>query len=102
MTFTDMIKKFIRKRDEKSEEMDIPRPIGESYLPEELERFKLPERPEITPIREPIEIGPKTLPPTVRETVPSVDTRPLDKTELILQKLETIDARLKLIEERMK
>ena len=72
----------------KKEEVRIPEDIPES-LPEDLERFRVgaPEIPRTEFYDKPLEV-PKTIEG--------------DKIELILQKLDTIDTRLKLIEEKIK
>jgi hypothetical protein len=112
----------------KKEEPKESTPYTEETLPEDLEKFRM-EREEMrresmpqsvaepTPTRE--ELFPKTpdMPaepigeapfPTV-ETTPRIEVRPepkpevtMPKEDLILQKLDTIDTRLKLIEEKMK
>ena len=89
---------FRRKKEE-----DLPPPIEEApaELPEDLERFRMkpPEvrTPEVKtdyPVPE-INYG-KSVEDLVAERTAG------DKVELILQKLETIDARLRLIEEKIK
>ncbi|NIO44847.1 MAG: hypothetical protein GTN36_04840 [Candidatus Aenigmarchaeota archaeon] len=89
-----MVFGWLKKRKKKNEEESFPEEVT-TPLPDDLERFKVRES-------EPL--------PTVRETYP----RPLglvgeterkieadDKMDLILQKLETIDVRLKLLEEKL-
>jgi len=72
----------------KKEEVRIPEDIPTS-LPEDLERFK------VTPHEVPrTEFYDKPL------SVPRAEDG--DKVELILQKLDTIDTRLKLIEEKLR
>ncbi len=93
----------------------------EKTLPEDLEPFKFPPPPMPTP-QKPIESQnlPPTLPPPIRRPaeksyIPpeyeSLVSSPAgsaksdlagDRTELILQKLDTIDARLRFIEERLR
>jgi hypothetical protein len=77
---------FDRFRKKKKEEVTLPVP---TKLPEDLERFRVREyeRPVSLPPPEPPKIVPRTMD---------------DKIELILQKLETIDARLRLLEERLR
>lgn len=75
---------FRRKRPE------IELPMPPPALPAELERFRItpppiPHQPP-TPYQPPLEPKP---------------TPPADRLELILAKLETIDARLKVIEEKI-
>jgi len=79
-----ILDRFKKKR----EEIRIPAEIPES-LPEDLERFRVksPEIPRTEFYDRPLEI-------------PRPEER--DKIELILQKLDTIDTRLKLIEEKIK
>lgn len=81
---------FLDKLRRKKEEVTIPTDIP-TELPEDLERFKI-RSTEARP-------GIGELPFTKSEETSS---RSDDKIELILQKLETIDARLRLIEEKMK
>ncbi len=75
---------------------EVPLPADvETSLPEDLERFRVKREELPTP-----PFGPPPEP-----IAPSTEARNLgtdDKIELILQKLDTIDTRLKLIEERMK
>lgn len=78
---------FLDKLRRKKEEVSLPTDIP-TELPEDLERFKIRETRNT--------VG--ELPFTKSEEMSRND----DKIELILQKLETIDARLRLIEERMK
>lgn len=82
---------------------DLPTNIENVELPEDLERFrlkppeaKLPEPvPEVKPDYPELSYG-KSVEELVAERVEG------NKIELILQKLETIDARLRLIEEKLK
>lgn len=87
----------------KKEEEFAPTPLR-TELPTELERFRLREPTPAFP--------PRTRDEEFREfarappVAPAYPERPReefrgDKIELILQKLETIDARLKFIEERL-
>ena len=78
--------KFRRKREEVTVPTEIP-----TQLPEDLERFRV-KTPE--PVPE-LPYG-KSVEELVSERTEG------DKIELILQKLETIDARLRLIEEKIK
>jgi len=82
---------FLDKLRRKKEEVTIPTDIP-TELPEDLERFKIRSTDTRPGIGE--------LPFTKSEetSTSKID----DKVELILQKLETIDARLRLIEEKMK
>ena len=92
---------FLKKK-KKNEEVE-PAHI-EKPLPDELERFRI-ERDFGEPM------GLRPLRELARETVERREPRTPEKThhsmsedqkiELILQKLETIDARLKLIEQRL-
>lgn len=83
-----MLDRFKRKKEEVRLPSEIPMNIPSS-LPEDLEKFRLPEpeAPSTSFLEKPIET------PTRFEG---------DKIELILQKLDTIDTRLKLIEEKIK
>lgn len=80
---------FLDRLRRKKEEVTIPTDIP-AELPDDLERFRV-RTPEVRS-------GVGELPFTKSEE----STRSDDKIELILQKLETIDARLRLIEEKMK
>jgi len=104
---------FSRKK--KQEAVPIPTEhLPESALPEEFERFRIKEEPfpqhkifEEKQIEEPFpkaeEKGEDILAKLENQPVqPQPRIESSDKIELILQKLETIDARLKLIEERLK
>jgi hypothetical protein len=103
-----MVLDFLRKK----KEVHLPtEAIPDEALPEELERFRIrKEEPE--PATEPVREYPafpeygenvavETTQPTLPEPAP-VEERTDDRIELILQKLETIDTRLKLIEERLR
>jgi hypothetical protein len=81
---------FLDRLRRKKEEVALPTEIP-TELPEDLERFRV-RTPDVRP-------GVGELPFTKQEEISS---RNDDKIELILQKLETIDARLRLIEEKMK
>ena len=89
-----VLDKFKRKNDEVRLPSEIPMEIP-SKLPDDLERFRIPQ-PE-TPRSE---FYDKTL--EIPSTPISTQNIESDKIELILQKLDTIDTRLKLIEERVK
>ena len=80
-------------------------------LPQDLERFRvrkgpLPEPEPISPSPYQAPVQEAQLPP--RPGLPAVGPAPkgekivLEKEDMILQKLETIDARLRLIEEKIK
>jgi hypothetical protein len=83
---------FLDRLKRKKEEVTLPTEIP-TELPEDLERFRTRTK---TP--EPVPELPygKSIEELVSERTEG------DKIELILQKLETIDARLKLIEEKIK
>ena len=73
-------------------------------LPSDLERFKIKREPLPVPIS-PYQAPAQQLPPRPGlQPVQAPESKPtvLDKEDMILQKLETIDARLRLIEERIK
>ncbi len=92
----------------------------EKTLPEDLEPFKFPPPPAPKPAESPTAPAmPPTLPPPIRRPAEKSYIPPEyeslvsgpekqepalagDKIELILQKLETIDARLRFIEERLR
>jgi hypothetical protein len=84
----------------KKEEISLPAPIETAELPEDLERFRMkpPEAKLETRTDYPVPELPygKSVEELVSERTEG------DKIELILQKLETIDARLRLIEEKIK
>lgn len=89
-----MVFGWLRKK--KKEEVVLP--VPKETLPSDLERFRTrsPEiRPEYPRIEKPLEIG-------LPEIGPEIRPEAKDKIELILQKLDTIDTRLKLIEERLR
>ena len=100
----------------KKREVHLPtEAIPDEALPEELERFRF-RREEPTPIKEPPaepvreypafpEYGENVAIETPQLTLPEplAASEPADnRIDLILQKLETIDTRLKLIEERLR
>ncbi len=82
-----ILDKFKRKK----EEVRLPADIGDSGpdLPEGLERFRAtqPDFPRTEFYDKPLE-------------VPKADQ--VEKIDLVIQKLDTIDTRLKLIEEKIK
>ena len=82
-----ILDRILRKK--KKEEVALPTDIP-TTLPEDLERFKI--RPETREY--------PNLP--FEKTSESMTESEKDKIELILQKLETIDARLRFIEEKLK
>ncbi|MEM5772031.1 MAG: hypothetical protein QXF15_02045 [Candidatus Aenigmatarchaeota archaeon] len=89
---------FLKKK--KGEEY-VSKPIT---LPEDLEKFRIGEiRKEIHEEKE--ILHPPSLEPIEMSKSYEIKEKPktenYDKIELILQKLETIDARLKLIEEKL-
>jgi hypothetical protein len=87
----------------KKKEDDIPLPASMEAgpdLPEDLERFRV-KTPEIRPPATDYPVP--EVPPYGKSVEELVSERTSgDKIELILQKLETIDARLRLIEEKIK
>ena len=86
-----MFDRFKKKREEVRIAPDLP-----TTLPSDLEKFRLPqpEEPRSDFYDKPLQIP----------EAPSNDFRSSggDKMDLVLQKLDTIDTRLKLIEEKMK
>ena len=77
-----------KKREEVRIPTDIPMEFPKS-LPDDLEKFRLPQPESRTDFYDkPLEVTKQNFEG--------------DKIELILQKLDTIDTRLKLIEEKMK
>ncbi|NIO44104.1 MAG: hypothetical protein GTN36_00920 [Candidatus Aenigmarchaeota archaeon] len=82
------LKRRKKKEEEFPEEVTTP-------LPEDLERFKVREPEHLPPVREGF---PRPL-DLVGATEKRIETE--DKMDLILQKLETIDVRLKLLEEKL-
>jgi hypothetical protein len=81
---------FLKKK--KVKEDDFPSEISE--LPDDLERFRRDIEPPMPASR-----YPKPLDFSEEPIAKKVETQ--DKTDLILQKLETIDVRLKLLEEKL-
>ena len=100
MKIFDAFKKIIKKKEKPATTSDIS-----TGLPEDLERFRVRRGPEPVPEPAPV-IAPEPMPP--RPELPRVgppapvSKENLDKDDMILQKLETIDARLRLIEEKLK
>ncbi|OGI12429.1 hypothetical protein A3K64_04240 [Candidatus Micrarchaeota archaeon RBG_16_36_9] len=80
------LKRF--KKEEKEEDV-FPSEVT-SPLPDDLERFRVRE-PDILPMP-PMDMA-------TEKTEKATDNK--DKLDLILQKLETIDVRLKLLEEKL-
>lgn len=82
-----VLDRFKRKKEEVRIPTEIPKNVP-TTLPNDLEKFRLPQPESRTDFYDkPLEV------PTKIEG---------DKIELILQKLDTIDTRLKLIEEKIK
>jgi hypothetical protein len=89
----------------KKEDTILPVPMEQAELPEDLERFRM-KPPESARMSEPTPTETRMDYPELSygksvEDLVSARTSG-DKVELILQKLETIDARLRLIEEKIK
>jgi hypothetical protein len=84
-----MILDFLKKKKNKVD--DFPTEIT-TELPEDLERFRTREEP--IPVRE-------RYPKPMGFEEPMRKSESQDKSDLILQKLETIDVRLKLLEEKL-
>ncbi|MDD5416424.1 MAG: hypothetical protein PHU12_00430 [Candidatus Aenigmarchaeota archaeon] len=96
MKIFDIFKKF-KKKEETGPVKDY------SGLPDELERFKIKRYPEMPPepnypsVPEPVF---REVPKEMQPAAPEVP-KDMDKMDFVLQKLETIDTRLKLIEEKL-
>jgi len=102
-----------KKKQQKEPEQFVPR----AELPEELERFRMPEQTvkdrefhtfarkmsdETNQVSDFPPIGKHiTVEEALRREELPIKSAPLDKLDLIISKLETIDERLKLIEERL-
>lgn len=86
-----MVLGWLKRKKEKEE--DFPSEVTEP-LPEDLERFR---------VREPEPISTRENYPSALELAGETEKRieNQDKMDLILQKLETIDVRLKLLEEKL-
>ncbi|MBU3904600.1 MAG: hypothetical protein KJ906_00420 [Nanoarchaeota archaeon] len=108
MKIFDIFKKLMPKKE--SERM-VER--SRTPLPSDLERFRIrkgpmaePERVSPSPYQTPEEEGsyfpPRPELPEVGPTSKPETRQILEKDDMILQKLETIDARLRLIEEKMR
>ncbi len=106
MGILDVLKKKKPEPDE-----DFPKSEPRRDFPEDFEQFKLPppkieEKP--SPFERAEKITEKAEEPFVPSDILSKTTSEVkheknsDKLELILSKLETIDARLRLIEEKLK
>lgn len=80
------LRRFRKNKDEE-EEAGFPSEVT-TPLPEDLERFRV--RDDFAPPK-PIDL--------VGQTEKTIESK--DKMDLILQKLETIDVRLKLLEEKL-
>ena len=82
-----VLDRFKKKKDEVRLPADIPMEIP-TQLPDDLEKFRLPQPESRTDFYDkPLEI-------------PKADQ--IEKIDMVLEKLETIDTRLKLIEEKIK
>jgi len=94
---------FGRFKKKKDEEESLPAPMEASPdLPEDLERFRI-KTPEMRPPEHRTDYPVPEVSPYGKSVEELVSERTSgDKIELILQKLETIDARLRLIEEKIK
>ena len=98
---------ILKKKKIEEEEESLPERRG---LPEDLEQFKIPP-PRIEEMPSPfkkevplIEQNKPFVPQDIMERAGSTSKKSqqdIDKLDLILSKLETIDARLKLLEEKM-
>jgi len=108
------LKKLFKKKEEEEISPELTKPVQEN-LPSDLEQFKVEKaEPTFTPqpvTRSSIEERysgdvPQRMSepaPITRTPIAETPEKPVgDRIDMILQKLETIDTRLKLIEERMK
>ena len=87
----------ILDRFRKNKKEEVPAlPSQSPPLPQDLERFRTPATSFDRPIQVPERPAPLQSPPVPEPPVPS------DRAELIIQKLDTIDARLRFIEEKLK
>lgn len=85
----------------KKDEISLPASIEAADLPEDLERFRMkPPETRVPEVRTDYPVPEVPYGKSVEELV--TERTEGDKIELILQKLETIDARLRLIEEKIK
>ena len=102
-----MVFEFLKRKGETHLPTEV---LPEEALPEELERFRFRREPEnveetTSEYAELPSYGEDVAVETPQPTLPEPSTIPDSsdhRIELILQKLETIDTRLKLIEERLK
>ena len=123
MSFLDKLKSLLPSKKEEMEE-PFPAPMAETQLPSDLEQFKQPPEglpsPELTPSEpEPmapmplhetspleeqkIDFEPYPKTPTLPEPIKEeIEEKSFDKMDIIITKLDTIDSRLKLIEEIIK
>lgn len=105
MKLFDGLRRLLPKK--KDDISNYTRENREPMLPSDLERFKIRREPiqEMQP-SSPYETQEQMPPrPKLPEVGPMSEPKPignLDKDDMILQKLETIDARLRLIEEKIK
>jgi len=105
---------FRKKAKEKTETPESDESFGTDELPEELEKFRTRARfgpPADMPARSAAKEDEPFLPeeykknidePSARKETKEAQGNLEHKIELILSKLETIDARLKLLEEKLK
>lgn len=84
----NFIKRFFKRKEE-----PLPLPPAEPSLPQEFEKFR------VSNVREPV--IEQSSPAPIRATEEFGERNEMDRYELILQRLETIDTRLKLIEEKL-
>ena len=88
-----MVFGWIKNKIKKEKKGEFPEEVTEP-LPEDLEKFRIREPGPIMPARDnyrPLDM--------VGQTEKRIENQ--DKMDLILQKLETIDVRLKLLEEKL-
>jgi len=94
MAIMDMFKK--------KKEIDLPIPSPPAMGPAAFRRTEpMPLPSELDQFRMQPVTTPSYSPPPEPVFTPAPSVTPTDKTDLILSKLETIDARLRIIEERL-
>ena len=107
MIFVAFLEKILKRKS--SEDLEIEKPNSPDLLPNELEQFRLsPPKIEEKPspfgrVEEKEKSSEPFIPHDIMErNIAPKEEKNFDKIDLILSKLETIDARLRLIEEKIK
>jgi hypothetical protein len=98
-----MVFGFGKKKKEETAEAEAPpvpeEEVGERFLPEDLEKFKLKGPFEEAMEKQPVPVQP--LPRFSARTQPAEGKKEGDN-EMVLARLDAIEARLKVVEEKLK